>query len=313
MAPGLAARAGAETRPFVAYHESWLEVPATIPERTRLARLPSYIGIVALAFARPDAVYEGGLQLDRTGLQYPFGGKVLKDATALLRQRNPDTRIVLSVGGATYADWPALNEEAIARLVSDLGLDGVDIDFEPVNPGCWRRSDESFSCRHDAQLQSIVERFRARLPRPLLLTVAGWSVGAYGEGAFEKAMPKSAYTGMMLPLLRSPAARHIDLVSVMAYEAGPLFDPLEAYRAYRAEWKGRLALGFLAGTGQSAAVGGAVETLADHIRPDPLAGMMLYALSADAEQSGSREPAARPLAGAICEALSLAGCDMPVP
>src|SRR5690606_41692046 len=132
-------------------------------------------------------------------------------------------------------------------------------DFEPADPGCRRRSRESIACRDGAQLQSIVERFRARLPRPLLLTVAGWSVGAYGEGAFEKAMPKSAYTGMMLPLLRSPAARPIDLVSVMAYEAGPLFDPLEAHRAYRAEWKGRLALAHLAATGQSAAVRASLE------------------------------------------------------
>ena len=313
MAPGLTARAAAETRPFLAYHESWLEVPAVTAAETRLARLPPYVGIVALAFARPDAVYDGGLRLDRTGLQYPFDGVMLREAAVLLRQRNPETRIVLSVGGATYEGWTDLNEDAIARLVSDLGLDGVDIDFEPANPGCRRQAGDGISCRTDAQLQAIVERLRARLPRPLLLTVAGWSVGAYGEGAFEQAMPKSAYTGMMLPLLRSSAARHIDLVSIMAYEAGPLFDPLEAYHAYRAEWAGQLALGVLAGTGQPAAIGAAVAGLARHIRPDPLAGMMLYALSTDADESRSLELAARPLAGAMCEALSLRGCDMPVP
>ena len=99
----------------------------------------------------------------------------------------------------------------------------------------------------------------------------------------------------------------------MAYEAGPLFDPKEAYRAYRAEWAGQLALGVLAGTGQPAAIADAVGGMARHIRPDPLAGMMLYALSTDADESRSLEPAARPLAGAMCEALSLRGCDMPVP
>lgn len=308
MLPDAAARA-AETRPFLAYHESWLEAPATRAEETRLGRLPSYVGLVALAFARPDAAYEGGLMLDRTGLQYPFGGSVVKEAAALLRQRNPDTRIVLSVGGATYGGWADLDEAAIARLVSDLGLDGVDIDFEPANPGCRRHRDAAIACATDAQLQAIVERLRAHLPRPLLLTVAGWSVGAYGEGAFETAMPQSPYTGMMLPLLRSPAARHIDLVSIMAYEAGPLFDPREAYRAYRAAWAGRLALGVLAGAGQPVAL----DALASQIGPDPLAGMMLYALSADADESRTPGAAARPLAGAICDALSLGGCDMPVP
>jgi len=62
-----------------------------------------------------------------------------------------------------------------------------------------------------------------------------------------------------------------------------------------------------------AAIADAVGGMARHIRPDPLAGMMLYALSTDADESRSLEPAARPLAGAMCEALSLRGCDMPVP
>jgi hypothetical protein len=47
----------------------------------------------------------------------------------------------------------------------------------------------------------------------------------------------------MLGLLRSPAAERIDFVSIMAYGAGPAFDPAEAFAAYRAAWAGPLLFG----------------------------------------------------------------------
>src|SRR5690606_20879920 len=127
--------------------------------------------------------------------------------------------------------------------VRDIGADGVDIDFEPSNPDCRRGGDERIACRSDARWQEYVSRLRAVLPRPFLLTVPGWSVGAYGEGRFADARPPSPWTGSMLSLLRSDQAANLDLVSIMAYDAGPAFDPLEALAAYREHWKGPLALG----------------------------------------------------------------------
>ena len=70
-------------RPFLAYHASWYEVPATSGEATTLARLPGFIDTVLLGFAKPNMAYKGDLDLSRTGLQYPFPGRVLKEAIGL--------------------------------------------------------------------------------------------------------------------------------------------------------------------------------------------------------------------------------------
>lgn len=313
-------------RPLLVYHDSWYERPATGPAATTLAALPSYMNMVALAFVRPDATYRGRLDLSGTGLQYGFPGTVLRDAIALLKRRQPGTRVLLAVGGANYANWGALNLDALARLVRDLGADGVDLDFEPEAPGCTLRPPGTVRCRSDAAWQDLVGRFRAAFPRPLLLTVPGWSIGAYGEGAWKDARPRGPHTGSMLNLLRSPQAAAIDLVSVMAYEAGPDYDPWQAYLAYRHVWNGPLALGVQVPPSQ---LGGPTytvplaERLARQVARDAeggkaqgetKAGMMLYPLlGRPPDAIGPDNPDGRLLAQALCRGLGLAGCDRSLP
>lgn len=303
---------GLPQRPLLVYHDSWYERPATGPAATTLAALPGYMNMVALSFVRPDAVYPGRLDLTGTGLQYGFSGTVLKDAIALLKQRQPGTRVLLAVGGANYANWGALNLDAIARLVRDLGADGVDLDFEPEVPGCSVRPPGRVRCLSDAAWQDLVARFRSAFPRPLLLTVPGWSIGAYGEGAFQNATPRGPYTGSMLNLLRSPQAEAIDLVSIMAYEGGPTFDPWQAYQAYRQAWKGPLALGVQVPPSQ---LGGPdytvpmAERLARNVSQDPQGGMMLYPLLGRPPGAvGPDNPDGLLLAQALCRGLGLADC-----
>ncbi len=299
------------------YHESWWEVPATGANATRLAAIPGYVNLVALSFARPDMAYDGGLELAATGLQYPFDGRVLKGAIALLRQRQPGTKVILSVGGSAYPAWHRLNEAAVARLVADLGLDGVDIDFEPAEPGC-RTEGGKIRCASDRDFADIVTRLRRVLPRPALITVAGWSVAAYGEGAWANAQPRSRYTGMMLNLLRGPAAGSIDLVSIMAYEAGATYNPWDAFQAYRAVWPGPLVLGFHVPPQRQP--NEPVHTLAfitdltARVRQDPAGGVMLYSLSAVPPGPISPvNPDAKAAAATICRALDLQGCGQPLP
>jgi chitinase len=301
---------------IVVYHDSWDEIAAVGPAATSIAALPGYLGIVDLAFARPDMHYAGDLDLSRTGLEYAYSGTVLRDAIALLRQRQPRTRVLLSVGGAAYHTWRDLNEVAVARLVHDLGADGVDIDFEPAHPGCAAGPDQAIHCRTDAVWQALIRRMRAVLPRPALLTAAVWSVGAYGEGEFQASRPHSRYTGFMLSVLRSPVASQLDLLSIDAYDAGPEYDPLEAYRAYRAVWRGPLALGLEVrrrdGSGPFFAPAQA-EALARSVAGDG-GGMMLYPLLAVPE--GIKNPDAedgRALAMAMCRGLGLKGCGTPPP
>lgn len=59
---------------------------------------------------------------------------MVKGAIALLKRRNPRTRVLVSVGGATYTAWDRLNATAISAFVRQFGLDGVDVDYE--GDGC---------------------------------------------------------------------------------------------------------------------------------------------------------------------------------
>jgi chitinase len=298
---------------IVAYLDSWNEPPATSAIGSSLASLPSYITVVDLAFAKPDLLYTGNLDLLLTGLEYRYSGHILRDAIALLKLRVPATRVLLSVGGAAYTDWQALNEVAIARLVQDLHADGVDIDYEPRHPGCAMDADQHIRCAIGPVWRSVVMRLRTVLPRPALLTASVWSVGAYGEGVFADSAPTSRYTGMMLGSLRSPEASEIDMLSINAYDAGPRFNPMEAYRAYRAAWPGVLALGLEVrrrggdGPFYSAA---AVELLAGQVARDGLGAMMVYPLLAKPEgQMGDRLPDGFGLARAMCRGMALGNCD----
>ncbi len=197
------------------------------------------VDVVVLAFARPDARYAGGLDLGGTGLQFPHPGAVVRDAVARLHRNNPGTRVLLGIGGQTYGSWAALDTGAIALLVGDLGLDGVDVDFEPADPRCVANAD-GVRCMSDGAWKSALERLRAAPPRPAMLSVPGWSVGAFGAGPWRDARPRGPWTGSMLAPLRDPGMAAVDLVSVMAYGAGAGFDATRAYAAYRAAWPGAL-------------------------------------------------------------------------
>jgi chitinase len=297
---------------FVAYHDSWNERPASTAEQTSLAKLPHYIDLVLLAFAKPDGIYRGDLDASGIGLQYQMSGHVLRDAISLLKQRHPATRVLLSVGGAAYKGWNHLALPAIMAFVHDFQLDGIDIDFEPSDPQCSAGADGRISCATDQTWDSIVARLRSTLPRPLLLTASVWSVGAYGEGAYRASRPHSDYTGFMLRLLRSPRAADLDVLSINAYDAGSEFDPLEAFRAYREVWPGLLALGvevrWAAGTGPFQSVAGA-QALAREVVKDPRGGMMLYPLLAEPERGPPGSPNGTALASALCRGMGLANCE----
>lgn len=303
---------------FMAYYGSWAEQPAEIPQATRIATLPAYLDIVVLGFARPDAQFDPLRpdDLSLTGLQTPYGGRVLAGAVAALHERHPSMRVLLAIGGSAYASlWDRYDPSAIAGLVKALGLDGVDLDYEPAWPGCEPAEivgAPSIRCQSDARWSDLVNRTRAVLPRPALLTVPGWSVGAYGAGAFAADRPAGRYTGSMLWLGRDPAARQIDLVSVMAYEAGPSFDPERALAAYRSIWPGPLLLGAMVPPDGSGGLEYTVPVLshyADSQRGELLGGVMLYSI--EQAPPGSPSPA-RPdgeaAAVAICRGLGHSGC-----
>jgi len=304
---------------LMTFHESWRERPATGPYAASLAAVPGYVNLVALAFARPDMTYRGDLDLSGTGLSYSFSGEILRGAVAELKRRNPRTRVLVSVGALDASRWRRLDEAAVARLVRDIGADGVDIDFEPADPGCRPGPSGRVACTSDAAWIDYVQRFRRVLPRPYILSVDGWSVGAYGEGAFRDARPTgSRYTGEMLGLLRSPAARLVDLVIVCGYDVGPGFDPETAAAAYRAHWSGPLVLGVqtpFKGAGGPFYTLAETEALARRLHERFGAGMMVYSLlePTDPAVRAKEHNGGRRLVQAACRGLGLRACNTLMP
>ncbi len=123
----------------------------------------------------------------------------------------------------------------------------------------------------------------------------------------------------MLGLLRSPAARLLDLVSIDAYDAGTSYDPMQAFSAYRAVWPGKLALGvevpIHGATGPFYTVGKTEALARQVLHDDPLGGMMVYSMlePPDPLLPVAEHPTGAQLAQAACIGLGLPNCDKPAP
>lgn len=209
---------------------------------SELANVNGY-NTVLLSFIQPDTTYTGGLTFEGTGLQFSSEPQVIKDAIAALRSKG--VKVLLAVGGATYHNWAGLNPAGVAAFVNEFSLDGIDIDFEPSDPACAPNGDGSIVCGSDELYISVTRQLRDAIPRPAMVTLATWSVGAYGEGAFAEAAPQgSPYTGVAIRMLRE-VGDLLDQVQVMAYDAGDSYDAKVAYDAYRAVYSGKKIVSFV--------------------------------------------------------------------
>ena len=291
---------------FVGYYQTWSDSWKADGADTALAKLPSYVNVVNLSFAQPNMTYApGSLSLSGTGIGLPYDGPTLKVAIAALHQKNPGTRVMLSVGGATFPSFGDFKAGVIASFVKDFGLDGVDIDYEPSNPSCAIAGGH-VSCPSDAEYVSVVKSMRAALPAPYWISIAAFSVGAYGEDAWASAPPSSSYGGISLAVLKQ-AGSALDLVNVMSYDAGPSFDPVQALHAYQHYFSGRVAMGIevppeaWGGHIQTIAE---IDTLADAVNASNAAGLMLWSLQ--------KEGPAQQFATEMCSKLGLVGCSTPM-
>ncbi len=302
---------------FVGYFQSWSEKWGSEPNQLQLANLPSYVNMVIVSFIKPDATYSGNLNLANTGLQFSADGSVVKGAIALLKQRNPNTKVLVAVGGASYKNFANLNTGAIASVVKDFGFDGVDIDYEPDETAKCSSVNGKVSCTSDAEYRQIVNEIRQALPRPYLVTLAAWSIGAYGEGQWASSQPQGALIGLLLNLLQSPDADKIDQLNVMSYDASPAYNPQEALAAYQNYFKGKIVMGVEV---PPEAWGGHVYTLPEvrnlcnAVRQTNAAGMMLWSLQKQPNGTPSdSNPSAQMIAKEICQQLSLGNCEQPLP
>eukprot|EP00775_Hariotina_reticulata_P010535 gene10535-10695_t len=325
MQPDTPAPGGPQSRSLpsgplnVVYYQTWSAPWAGTGAALDLARIPGYINVVIVSFAKPDCTYvKGSLTFSGTGLDFSSDGTVVKAAVTALRSAQPNTRVLLAVGGATYTNFASMNTKCIKDLVDDFGFHGVDLDYEPTNSNCVV-GQSSVSCLTDAESVATTAALRSALPAgQYLLSTASWHVGMFGEGAFKASQPLSQYTGVNLAMAKSAAGQSLDLINIMAYDAGNKastgYDWSESYRAHRAMWKTQaIAIGVEI---PPEAWGGnviAVPEVADRAQYAAAQaggapyGMMLWSL----HKQGC--PSAQQITQAVCAAYSLGACSIALP
>jgi len=210
------------------YFESWSSKWTNDPKTMDLAAVGTPVTIVNLSFVSPGCTYWTGQNtFQNTGLNFCQDFWVVKGAIALLKAKG--IKVMLAVGGGSYWSNPGTfyNAKGCIALMRDLGCHGIDLDWE-VNKA------------HDKELTNCIITSRALLRSDEFLSFAGWSTGAYGANG-------DAHQGMNIHAMVNQGSR-VDWINIMAYDAGPSFDPIGALECYRIYYKGPLLLGFEVGT-----------------------------------------------------------------
>lgn len=209
------------------YFESWSSKWSNDPKTMDLSMISSPVTIVNLSFVSPGCSYWSGQNtFQNTGLNFSQEFWVVKGAIALLRQKG--IKVLLAVGGGSYWSNPGTyyNAPSCVALMKDLGCDGIDLDWE-VNVAYGKELTQAIA-----------------ITRPLLkgyfLSFAGWSTGAFGPDG-------DTYKGMNVDAMVKQGS-NVDWINIMAYDAGPSYDPIGALECYRIYYKGPLLLGFEVGT-----------------------------------------------------------------
>jgi hypothetical protein len=216
-------------RMIAVYYQTWSAPWSSNSSTFDLSLIPTSINTVFLSFVQPNCTFTSGSNSwSGTGLDFSSEFSVVKSSIDILHARN--CIVMLSVGGATFS-WDTFNVANLFALVEDLGADGIDIDFEPVN-----------GVDSANTLSPIISSLRSVLGNQYLLSLTGFSVGAYGQGEFTNSPPSSIYTGLCIPGLQSKG-NLLDFINIMSYDASPVFEPLVAFKAYRTLFNGPINLG----------------------------------------------------------------------
>ncbi|KDD74379.1 hypothetical protein H632_c1356p0 [Helicosporidium sp. ATCC 50920] len=295
---------------YAVYLESWTDPKVEAAADSTIAKFPEYVTHVLLSHMRPDSQYKGGVTFKGTGLRFRSDAAVVKDAIALLKKKNPHTKVLLSVGGFLYDSWDELNVPAIVEFVKAFGLDGVDLDYEPATADC-NLIEEKMQCDTDDQYIGIIKALREALPRPYILANAVLYVGAYGEGEWANQEPLSLYTGLAIAPLRQ-AGEALDLLLLMAYDGGESFVPEDALAAYGQLFKGDILLGVEVGPeswSHHVIDMPTIDRLSDFVKARGTAGMMLWHAY---KQADPGTPTSNEVSKQICNNLSLEDCDSPL-
>ena len=300
---------------YIGYFPTWTSSNLVYGKIDLITKVPAYINVLNIAFMKPDCQYNGNLDITGTGLLFTSAGIVFKNSVAALKAKNLGTKILISIGGASYNNWAGFNEQAIANFIKDFGLDGVDLDFEPDSSSC-STVNGVFSCTNDAQFIDIVTRARKAVPSPLLLSVIGKHTGAYGYGAFENSLPKTSNGGTAVNLLKSPIAQSIDWINVMAYNAGTTYNSSEALLAYNSLLPGKIVIGAEVppeAWGTHAISVSETTNLADFVNNNNGLGIMIWSIRKIPTGTPSdANPNAQMISDVVCPKFGLQNCGTPL-
>jgi len=213
-----------------AYFTSWSSKWNSNSTSQELANIDPNINIIYICFVSPECTYaKDSNTWVGTGLNFSSDFSVIKGAIKILKDKG--VVVMLSVGGAANS-FDTFNPKNISDLVKDLGCDGVDLDWE-----------DSQGTLASQKLGPLIQSMKENLPSTeSLLSLAGFSVGAYGCDEFINSPPTSLNTGMCIQGIRSHG-HLLDWINIMAYDAGTSFDPINAFKAYRKYYEGPLMIG----------------------------------------------------------------------
>lgn len=293
------------------YYQSWSAKWVGNGESHSLAQIPSYISYVLVSFADPKMNYVAGSEtFQGTGLQFSSDFNVVKAAIAIAHQNNQNQKFLLSVGGASYP-WSNPNFASMINLMNDLGMDGIDIDYENT-PLCKDKDTDSLSCNTDQPIIDIINNLNSNIPSQKMLTAAVFSVGAYGTNDFPNSQfgPVSDYAGMWVNPLKNSGDK-LDALFVMSYDASPAYSPTNGFNAYARLFKKTLLLGLEvppeAWGGYELTVGDALN-YASHVKDNNGEGVFIWSLH---KQNGGTN--ANTFMRPICGLYALSNCDKQIP
>ncbi len=213
---------------------------------------PLYTHLV-ISFVKPDIAYTSN-SFTGTGIQFNSEFSAVKEGIKQLKAKG--VKVLLAVGGATYNNWTALangtggHRQAFVDLITDLDLDGLDVDYE-IN-GSDHNNLEQYVKSIQA-LYSITQQTNTKL------SIAGWSTGGDCTAATQSSdyncQNKVSFWGgnagrerQVFKMMKDQGLDPnivFDYVSIMSYDGGFMrFDPVNAYKNYRDIYTGKLAVGF---------------------------------------------------------------------
>lgn len=114
------------------YFPTWIEGLSWAEGNSDLANIPDNINSIIISFLRPYGIYKS---LDAKMDTLFYDGDItlaqLKKEISIAKSKRADRIILASAGGEIGGNFLKVNYRYLVDAIYDLGLDGIDLDYEP--------------------------------------------------------------------------------------------------------------------------------------------------------------------------------------